>query len=243
MKTRTITTLIAGCFLLILLQLVGGLVNWIVAVVCGCLVSLLAFGIFRFFEVEFESPWVIPVVPVASSVIAIAIDYFAAVNGQDVALWFAPLAAAGTAGITVAVSRRSSRRCGLCNRRIGGGVAFNCPRCGLLVCEHNCWAFEQCRCRLCEQNRVPVFSPDGRWWDRNFGPRSAHGRCQICQGTAEETELRVCGKCGRPQCRECWDFANGQCSRCHWIVGDLPEQLRPFMAGAPEPERPPHYQT
>ena len=243
MKIRTITTLVASCFLLVLLQLVGGLVNWIVAVVCGCLVAMLAFGIFRFFEVEFASEWVTPAVGVGSSLAAIVILYFAATNGKDVAFWFAPLAAAATSGIVVAVGRMSSRRCGLCNRRIGGGVAFNCPRCGLMVCEQECWAFEQCRCRLCEQNRVPVFSPDGRWWDKHLGPRSTYGRCQICQATAEETDLRVCGKCGRPQCRECWDFANGQCSRCHWIVDDLPEQLRPFLAGAPPPERPRHYQT
>jgi hypothetical protein len=50
---------------------------------------------------------------------------------------------------------------------------------------------------------------------------------------AEETDLRVCGKCGRPQCRDCWDFSNGQCGRCHWIVEDLPEALRPYVVAAP----------
>jgi hypothetical protein len=241
MKTRQITTLLASCFLLVLLQLVAGLVNSIVAAVCGCLIALLALGIFRFFEVEFANQWTIPLVPVGSSVVAIAVLYFVA--GKDETLWFAPLTAAATAGVVVAIARMSSRRCGLCNRRIGGGVAFDCPRCGMLICERNCWVFEQCRCRLCEQNRVPIFSPDGRWWDKHFGPRSNHGRCQICLGTAEETDLRVCGKCGRPQCRVCWDFSNGQCSRCHWIVDDLPEQLRPFMAVSSRPERSRHYQT
>ena len=236
MNTRKITTLLAGCFLLVLLQLVAALVNSYVAAAGGCLVALLAYGIFRFFEVDFESPWVVPAVAVGSSLAGAGIVYFASSNGRDNTLGFAPLVAAVTAGVIVGISRMSSRRCGLCNRRIGGGVAFDCPRCGLLVCENNCWAFEQCRCRLCEQNRVPVFSPDGRWWDRHFGPRGTHGRCQICQASAEEADLRMCGKCGRPQCRGCWDFANGQCSRCHWIVDDLPEPLRPFMAAPPQPE-------
>jgi hypothetical protein len=242
MNTRKITTLLAGCFLLVLLQLVAGLVNPIVAAVGGCLVALLAFGIFRFFEVEFESQWVVPAVAVGSSLAGAGIVYFfASSSGRDDTLGFAPLAAALTAGAIIGIGRMSSRRCGLCNRRIGGGVAFDCPRCGLLVCERDCWVFEQCRCRLCEQNRVPVFSPDGRWWDRHFGPRSQHGRCQICQSTAEATDLRVCGKCGRPQCRDCWDYANGQCSRCHWIVDDLPEPLRPFMGASPQPEGSRHH--
>ncbi len=243
MKTRTVTTVVACGFLLILLQLVAGLVNVWVATGCGVVAAFLAFGIFRFFEVEFESAWIVPGVAVGSSLTAIALLYFASTGGRDVMLWFAPVAAAVCAGAIVVMGRRHSRRCTLCNRRIGGGLAFDCPRCALLACEH-CWVFEHARCRLCEQNRVPVFPPDGRWWDRHYGPRSAHGRCQICMGTSEEADLRVCGNCGRPQCRACWDFANGQCSRCQWIVDDLPEQLRDYLvAPAQRVERPRRYQS
>ena len=57
----------------------------------------------------------------------------------------------------------------LCSRRIGSALAFQCPRCGLLVCESRCWASEFLRCRLCVQNEVPIFPPEGRWWDKQFG--------------------------------------------------------------------------
>jgi hypothetical protein len=60
-----------------------------------------------------------------------------------------------------------------------------------------------------------------------------HGRCQICLTTSDQVDLRACGRCGRSQCRECWDYANGQCSRCNWIMDELPETLRPYMLKAP----------
>ena len=238
MKTRTIATLVACSFLLAFLQLVAALGKPLVAILCGGLLAFLASVLLRFFEVDFENAWVAPCVPICSSVAGVAIPYFAV--GRDKTIWFAPLAAAIVAALMVEIRRRDSRRCGLCNSRIGSGLAFNCPRCELLACE-NCWVFERCRCRLCEQNHVPIFSPDGRWWDKQFGPRSSYGRCQLCLGTADEVDLRVCGKCGRPQCRECWDSANGQCSKCHWIVEDLPPRLRDFMAAPNQPER--HYHT
>jgi hypothetical protein len=239
MKTRTITTLVAIMFMSVLLQLVAGLVNLWVALVCGMLLPTLTFGLLRFFQADLEYGWIAPSVPIVSSLAGIAILYFGSA-GKDVRFWFVPLLAAAAAGLIVGIRGMSSRRCGLCNRRIGSGLAFDCPRCGMLVCERNCWVFEQCRCRLCEQNRVPIFSPDGRWWDKQFGPRSSYGRCQICMATAEEADLRVCGKCGRPQCRDCWDFANGQCSRCQWVVEDLPELLRAFVAAPAQPERSRH---
>jgi hypothetical protein len=238
MKTRTIATLVAGAFLLILLQLVSGLIGPWFGVACGLLLAPVAFSLFHFFEVEFEQRWIEPLVPVVSSLAGVTILYFGSLAGNDPTVWLAPPAAALAGGLIVAIRNMSSRRCALCSRRIGGGVAFHCPRCGLLVCEQNCWVFEHCRCRLCDENRVTVFTPDGRWWDKQFGPRVSYGRCQICMTPAEDIDLRVCGKCGRPQCRECWDFANGQCSRCHWVLADLPEHLRPFVTGPVETPRP-----
>jgi hypothetical protein len=235
MNLRTITTLVASVFLMTVLQLVAGLINVWAALACGVLIVPAAFGIDRFFEADIASVWLEIGAPVISSAIGVAIAYFTA--SPDPRLWFAPLAAAAVASIVKLIQNRSSKRCALCNRRIGRSVAFTCPRCGLLACEQNCWVFDHGRCRLCEQNRVTVFTPDGRWWDRQFGPRSPHGRCQLCMTPAEETDLRVCGKCGRPQCRECWDFSNGQCSRCQWTVEDLPEALREFVITPAHVER------
>jgi len=133
-------------------------------------------------------------------------------------------------GMVVLARRSGGRRCSLCNRRLGE-VALDCPRCRMVVCDQGCWVFEHCRCRLCEDNRVPVLPPDGRWWDQRFGLRMRQGRCLLCLAEAADADLRACGHCGRAQCRPCWDAGNGQCSRCKWIVEGLPEALRVYMSG------------
>jgi len=132
------------------------------------------------------------------------------------------------AGIS-AWRERDARRCELCNDRLAGAISFTCPRCGLPVCEARCWDFERVRCRLCVQNRVPALPIEAEWWERNIGPQARRGRCQLCQSSAEEADLRSCPKCGRPQCRECWDDANGSCSRCGWSCPALPDGLKQFV--------------
>lgn len=231
MKTRTIASLLACGFLLILLQLVGLLVGPVVGLICGAAVAALAAGLLKFFQIDLEQVWAALLLPTATSAVAVAIVYFAR-GDQPAYVWFACLLALAVAAAIVGAQRSGSKRCGLCNRRLGGRLAFACPRCGLTVCDHSCWMFEASRCRLCEQNHVPIFSPDARWWDRQLGPRTDYGRCQLCQVSAQDGDLRACRKCGRPQCRDCWDSANGQCSRCQWTIEDLPESLRPYVLTA-----------
>jgi hypothetical protein len=231
MKARTIVALATPAIGLAFLQLMACLWTPAAGVACGALLPLLFLGILRFFEIEAEQPWLRIGLPAISSAAGVLV-VFAGSAGTPPYLWFAPLLAALVAAAVVMLERQRSSVCGLCNRRIGRGVAFACPRCGLLVCERQCWDFEHCRCRLCEQNRVPILPPDGRWWDRHLGARAPYGRCQICMATAADADLRPCGRCGRPQCRSCWDYANGQCSRCRWLAEDLPPQLREYMAPA-----------
>lgn len=238
MNTRTITSLVASIFLLILLQLVSLLVQPIAGVVCGAVLAILAMLLVSFFQIELPQVWARLLLPTGSSFLAVLV-VFLAKPGEEVYIWLAPILALALSGALVAVQHLRSKRCGLCGRRLRGRVAFPCPRCGLTVCDHTCWVFENSRCRLCEQNRVPIFTPDGRWWDRQLGPRMQVGRCQLCQTPAQETDLRPCRKCGRPQCRDCWDAANGQCSRCHWTIEDLPESLRPYILTAASEERAP----
>jgi hypothetical protein len=228
MKTRTVASLLACSFLLGLLQLVALLVGPIVGLVCGGVVAVLSLLLLQFFQIELQQEWASVLLPTGSSVLAVAIVFFAK-PGEELYIWFACLLAFGLSAAIAAAKHFGSKRCGLCNRRLRGRVAFPCPRCGLTVCDHSCWAFEASRCRLCEQNRVPIFTPDGRWWDRQLGPRTEHGRCQLCQAPAQEADLRPCRKCGRPQCRDCWDSANGQCNRCQWTIEDLPDSLRPYI--------------
>jgi len=213
---------------LVLLQLVALLIwpRW--GVICGAVVAVVSVLLLRFFQIELQAAWARILLPTGSSLLAAAIVYFAT-PAPEVFLWFACLLALAVSGMFVATQHLGSRRCGLCGRRMRGRISFVCPRCGLAVCDHTCWVFEASRCRLCEQNRVPIFSPDGRWWDRQLGPKTQHGRCQLCQIPAQEADLRPCRNCGRPQCRDCWDSANGQCSRCQWTIEDLPDSLRPYI--------------
>ena len=228
MKPRTLAILAAPTLGLVFLQLVAGITAPVAGVLCGVVISLIAFGLFRFFEIEFSNAWVPALLPAAMSLLGIII-LFASRSGSPLYLWFAPLLAGLTSGAITVIRNMDARRCALCNRRLGGDVAFTCPRCGLLVCENKCWDFERSRCRLCEENRVPILPAEGRWWDRHFGARSPLGRCQVCASSAQDADLRVCAKCGRPQCRSCWDYTNGQCSRCQWVVADLPAPLREYV--------------
>lgn len=231
MKVRSIVALVTPTIGLAFLQLLACLWAPAAGVVCGAALPLAFAALLHLFGVEVKQTWLrmgLPALASAAGVLAV----FAGSTSTPLYLWCAPVLAALVAAAIVLVDRRRSAVCALCNRRISGGLAFVCPRCGLLVCERQCWDFNHCRCRLCEQNRVPVLPIDGRWWDRHFGTRSPYGRCQVCMATAGDADLRPCGRCGRTQCRACWDYVNGQCSRCQWLADDLPPQLREYMAPA-----------
>jgi hypothetical protein len=84
---------------------------------------------------------------------------------------------------------------------------------------------------------VPVLPTGDKWWTKVAGPRSGHGRCQICLGSAEQMDLRICPHCRRPQCRDCWDFSNGECQRCGTALPDLPASLTMTVAQTVENAR------
>jgi hypothetical protein len=64
--------------------------------------------------------------------------------------------------------------------------------------------------------------PDDRWGE------AVHA-VVVLRSEATEADLRECGKCGWPMCKRCWDYNNGRCSHCEWIVPDLPAALTPFL--------------
>ena len=141
-------------------------------------------------------------------------------------LFLAPACAAAGAGFAEWTERIGRRRCGLCSQRTGlKELLFTCPRCSLAVCDRRCWDFDLRRCRLCTENGVPLLLSGDQWWNRTFGPRTALGRCRACLATHEERDLRACGSCRRPLCREDWDRSNGECDRCGWVCPDLPASL------------------
>jgi len=226
MNTRDFILGAAGWFLLAVAQLLVALGGPAVAVCGAAVIGAGSFLIWRLFHLHFESSWTPVLLATTSSLGGAALAWLTRAGWT---LWLAPAAAFAAAGL-VALLGRPRRRCALCSRRLGE-LALACPRCGLVVCDSGCWVHEHCRCRLCEDNRVPAFPPEGRWWDKRLGPRMQHGRCQLCLAEPAAADLRACGHCGRPQCRPCWDFNNGQCSRCQWVLDGLPEALRAYMTG------------
>jgi hypothetical protein len=226
MNASTVTSLVVFGFIAFVLELLGVTLGPGYAVAAGGVAALVNVGAFRQFEIHVSPGVAIALTPVCTAV-ALLVAVIGA-GGEPGVVWLAPVLAAAISGAFVAAKRIGSRRCTLCRRRLRGVVSFECPRCQLEVCD-NCWVFERLRCRLCHDNNVSVFSPDGRWWDRQFGPRTTFGRCHLCMATAADADLRPCRQCGRPQCRECWDTSNGVCQRCGWTVEDLPDSLRPYM--------------
>jgi hypothetical protein len=228
MNWRALSIVAAGFLFCMFVQLLSGLAGAGWAIFGGAFSGVLFLLLMRFFEADIAAIWLRLALPGAASLAGVALG-LPRRNGSP-SVWLSPLAAVASAGIWILLQARSKRRCGLCSRRIGrSAVAFDCPRCQLLVCEQTCWDFEHQKCTLCEQNRVPVFSPDSRWWDRQTSARARHGRCQLCMESAEVVDLRCCRRCGRPQCRSCWDYSNGQCNRCQWVIEDLPEKLQPYV--------------
>ena len=222
MNARAWTTLGAAVIVAGLAQFFAAIAGLWSGILTALLLPPAMFGLARFFEVQ-AAVWAPPL----ASLLGVSLA-FTTTRG-DVLLWACPVLALALAEIIAWLRRRDAHRCELCNRRLAGGIAFKCPRCALLVCEARCWDFERLRCRLCVQNHVPALPVDGRWWEQNFGAQARHGRCQLCQAAADEADLRNCPKCGRPQCRECWDDANGVCSRCRWLLPALPDALKQFV--------------
>lgn len=151
----------------------------------------------------------------------------------DFAAWFAFVFAALGSGLAVWLTLRNRTRCNLCNRRLASqALTFRCPRCSQQVCEETCWNFEHRRCSLCLEQRVPILPIETNWWTRTTGPRATQGRCQVCLTPAADTDLRTCPKCRRQECRDCWDFGNGECGRCGAALPDLPAALGNIVATA-----------
>ena len=199
---------------------------------CGAVaVGLLTPVWVKFLQLELRAVWLITLATGAS--LAGIIPFMVGRPSISLALALSPLLALASAGSVALVVGGKHGRCALCNRRFVTDVRFLCPRCHLEVCDRDCWDFDNVRCRLCQQNRVPILSADTRWWDDRLGPRLAQGRCQLCLASCSECDLRACRQCGRLQCRACWDAANGRCHHCQWLIPDLPPLLQAYLGYSP----------
>ncbi len=139
---------------------------------------------------------------------------------------------------TLGRTRQQVQRCSVCRTPIAGRAAFVCPRCHQTVCSQpTCWLGQHVRCRLCHERGVVLFPLREDWWTTRLGKPVADGACESCYKEARETDLRECGQCHWPSCRRCWDYHNGRCTRCGWVMPDLPNALRPFVAPSREGRR------
>jgi hypothetical protein len=123
-------------------------------------------------------------------------------------------------------ARRDDPACALCKRPAREGASFKCPRCSDRVCARpECWNARYGRCARCHEREIVIFPIADKWWDRRLGPRAMQGECVSCLKEAHETDLRECGQCHWPTCRRCWDYNNGACQRCGWVMPDTPPAL------------------
>ena len=220
-----LTTCFALLALLVTLQFAASFGGWGLALSIGLLLGLASVPVGTRVHVSSARWWPLPLAVLLASLAGVLVSLL--LPETPVLVLGAPLAAALGSLLARLLQQRGNRRCGLCHHRIGTGeVVFGCPRCQLSVCDRTCWDFEHRRCRLCSENHVPLLPQGEQWWDRTFGPRASFGRCRICFASFEERDLRNCGRCGRPQCRNDWDDANGECLRCGWVCPDLPDSLR-----------------
>lgn len=236
MKAQHALTLIAPAFLLVLVQLVAALAHPLAGMLAGAVVGGLAWAAPKLLDMDVSRWWLFPAGAFAASAAGVGIPLL---SGSSAAppLIIAPLLAAGAATLIHALTKDDLQHCDVCGRRLTAAF-FDCPRCGRVVCEQQCWNFESCRCRSCEETNVPILNQERAWWDRRLGPRIRQGRCQLCLTPAANTDLRTCHQCGRLYCRACWDASNGQCRSCLWTIPGLPERLRKYLIPDEVPNRP-----
>jgi len=151
------------------------------------------------------------------------------------------LAALAAYLVGIGLSRQGTvAKCSLCRAPVADRATFTCPRCHQVVCSRpTCWKGQHARCRSCDEREVVLFPVREDWWQARVGARVRAGACHSCYKEAHESDLRECGQCRFPTCRRCWDYNNGRCPRCGWVMPDLPPAIQPFVGQRPAaPRRP-----
>jgi hypothetical protein len=225
--------LLAGLLVLVAsLQFVCGIGGALLALPAALVLGVGATLLWFHFDLPASRPWLPPLL--LAAVVLLASVVLELGFKPDSAEWLAFVAAGLGSGVAVMLRLRNRARCNLCNCRLASqALRFRCPRCSQQVCEETCWNFEHRRCALCLEQRVPVLPMESAWWTRVAGPRAVQGRCQVCQAAADQADLRACPRCRRPQCRDCWDFRNGECARCGAALPELPASLGEIVASVP----------
>ncbi len=147
------------------------------------------------------------------------------------------LVAQGVAWGLEAATTGTGRVCFICKNAVSDHDAFVCPRCQQTICARpTCWVGRRFRCRFCDEREVLLFPLENSWWAQRVGARVLDGTCASCYKEATETDLRACGRCRWTMCKRCWDYHNGRCIHCDWLMPGLPAALEQFMRSGAEPD-------
>lgn len=224
------------------MQYLVGLSGSGVAVVASALLlAFLPFGVWALLETEASTNLDLFLPPAAGTagVLAGGALRWASVSAETMpADLLATALCAVCGGVVVAV--RARRRRSVCPLRCGRymtGRGRQCPRCGQVVCGHSsCWRKDGFRCADCDWLSRPLLAADeDEWWRESLGREVTDGACERCNCYAGSCPLYACGDCRWPTCTRCWDDENGRCTRCGWIIPDLPEELLAHFDGGGEP--------
>jgi hypothetical protein len=194
------------------------------------LVALLAFAFWRIVQPEETGSTGYVRVSVMTGAGTLAGAGLAALAGLPAAtgwVWAAVPLATGVAAAIYSLGFGSRQAvCQLCRTPTREGASAVCPRCQDRVCSRpGCWNAKYLRCARCHEREVVVLPMHEQWWRLQFGRKTTRGQCGHCYKEAHETDLYSCGECAAPLCRRCWDYHNGQCPRCQWLIPNLPGQL------------------
>jgi hypothetical protein len=171
------------------------------------------------------------IITAVGSLVGTVVAAAAHVPGATGWAWSAiPLAVLLASAIFSLAFAGGAKTCQLCRQPAPEHASFACPRCHDRVCARpTCWSAKYLRCVRCHEREIIALPQTEAWWRPRLGARAKHGQCGHCFKEAHETDLRECGKCHWPMCQRCWDYHNGICQRCRWVIPDLPPALAAYV--------------
>jgi hypothetical protein len=203
-------------------------------------VALVAFTYWRMMRPDERGPEghrAVVIITLAGTIVGTAAVAIVGVAEASGWAWAAvPLATAVSSAMFSLAFSGGAATCQLCRQPAPSRAGFVCPRCQDRVCARpTCWNAKYVRCVRCHEREIVILPVMESWWKQRLGARLKNGECSHCYKEAHEADLRECGQCRWPMCQRCWDYHNGVCQRCKWVIPDLPSALAAYVAGAAAP--------
>jgi hypothetical protein len=228
--------LVAGALFFVVTMRSNQALTLIVAAVAGGA----ALALVRVLATIGESPGDLSAMLLGTGSVALGSVFKVAVGGREIT-WadaVGVLVAQGVAWGVDAATADAGQLCFVCKTARVEHDPFVCPRCHQAICPSpTCWIGRRFRCRLCDEREVVLFPAEEAWWAQRVGRRVAEGTCSSCYKEGTETDLRACGRCRWTMCRRCWDYYNGRCTHCDWLMPALPDSLNRFLSAPGDGDR------